>query len=97
MAEVAGEYLKKGRPVYIEGRLQTRRYTDKDGVERYATEVIATEMQLLGGRDGGGNEATSAPLRSAPAPGSEVMAPVVRPPVKQPIASPAVEGDDIPF
>jgi single-strand DNA-binding protein len=52
-AEVAGEYLKKGRPVYIEGRLQTRKYTDKDGVEKYATEIVADRMQLLGGREGG--------------------------------------------
>ena len=54
MAEIAGEYLKKGRPVYVEGRIKTRKYTDKDGVERYATDIIATEMQLLGGREGGG-------------------------------------------
>lgn len=52
-AEVAGEYLKKGRPVYIEGRLQTRKYTDKDGVEKYATEIVADRMQLLGSREGG--------------------------------------------
>jgi len=54
-AEVAGEYLKKGRSVYIEGRLQTRKYTDKEGVEKYSTEVVADRMQLLGGpRDSGG-------------------------------------------
>jgi single-strand DNA-binding protein len=54
-AEVAGEYLKKGRSVYIEGRLQTRKYTDKDGVEKYSTEVVADRMQLIGSaRDGGG-------------------------------------------
>jgi single-strand DNA-binding protein len=52
-AEVAGEYLKKGRSVYIEGRLQTRKYTDKDGVEKYSTEIVADRMQLLGGRDSG--------------------------------------------
>ncbi len=54
LAEIAGEYLKKGRPVYVEGRLKTRKWTDKDGVEKYTTEIFATEMQLLGGRDGGG-------------------------------------------
>ncbi len=54
MAEIAGEYLKKGRPVYVEGRIKTRKYTDKDGVERYSTDIIATELQLLGGREGGG-------------------------------------------
>src|SRR5258705_11677461 len=53
-AEIAGEYLKKGRSVYIEGRLQTRKYTDKDGVEKYSTEIVADRMQLLGGREGGG-------------------------------------------
>jgi single-strand DNA-binding protein len=54
-AEIAGEYLKKGRSVYIEGRLQTRKYTDKDGVEKYATEIVGDRMQLIGGaREGGG-------------------------------------------
>ena len=52
LAEIAGEYLKKGSPVYVEGRLQTRKYTDKDGVEKYSTEIIAQEMQMLGGRGG---------------------------------------------
>ena len=54
MAEIAGEYLKKGRPVYVEGRLKTRKWTDKDGVEKYTTEIVATEMQLLGSREGMG-------------------------------------------
>jgi single-strand DNA-binding protein len=60
-AEVAGEYLKKGRSVYIEGRLQTRKYTDKDGVEKYSTEIVADRMQLVGGgREGGDVEFSSA-------------------------------------
>jgi single-strand DNA-binding protein len=54
LAEIAGEYLKKGRPVYVEGRLRTRKWTDKDGVEKYTTEVYAEQMQLLGGREDGG-------------------------------------------
>ena len=54
LAEIAGEYLKKGRSVYIEGRLKTRKYTDANGVEKYATDIIAEQMQMLGGRDGGG-------------------------------------------
>jgi single-strand DNA-binding protein len=54
LAEIAGEYLKKGKSVYVEGRLKTRKWTDKDGVEKYTTEIIATEMQMLGGREGGG-------------------------------------------
>ncbi len=54
-AEIAGEYLKKGRSVYIEGRLQTRKWTDKDGVERYTTEIVGDRMQLIGGGDRGGS------------------------------------------
>ena len=53
-AEIVGEYLKKGRSVYIEGRLKTRKYTDKDGVEKYATDIVASEMQMLGSREGMG-------------------------------------------
>lgn len=61
LAEIAGEYLKKGRPVYIEGRLQTRKW-EKDGVTRYATEIIADSMQMLGGnrdKDSGGSNDNS--------------------------------------
>lgn len=54
LAEIAGEYLKKGSQVYIEGRLQTRKWQDQSGVEKYTTEIIANEMQMLGGRGGGG-------------------------------------------
>jgi single-strand DNA-binding protein len=78
LAEIAGEYLKKGRPVYVEGRLKTRKWQDKDGVEKYTTEIIADQMQMLGGRDGGGDEgggggggsrpAARAPAASKPAP-----------------------------
>ena len=53
LAEIAGEYLKKGRQVYIEGSLRTEKYTDKNGVERYSTDIIANEMQMLGGSPGG--------------------------------------------
>ena len=62
LAEIAGEYLKKGRSVYVEGRLKTRKWQDKEGKEVYTTEVIADNMQLLGGRDGmgGGDDAGSA-------------------------------------
>jgi single-strand DNA-binding protein len=52
LAEIAGEYLKKGRQVYIEGSLRTDKYTDKDGVERYSTDIIGNEMQMLGGNAG---------------------------------------------
>ena len=50
LAEIAGEYLKKGRSVYVEGRLQTRKWQDKDGQERYTTEIVAETMQMLGSR-----------------------------------------------
>jgi single-strand DNA-binding protein len=75
LAEIAGEYLKKGKSVYVEGRLQTRKWTDKEGVERYSTEIIAQEMTMLGSRDsggapaggGGGDDMGAAPAqRSAP-------------------------------
>ena len=54
LAEIVGQYLKKGRSVYVEGRIKTRKYTDKDGVEKYATDIIANEMQMLGSREGMG-------------------------------------------
>jgi single-strand DNA-binding protein len=56
LAEIAGEYLKKGSQVYVEGRLQTRKWQDKDGVEKYSTEVIAEAMQMLGSRQGMGGD-----------------------------------------
>ena len=52
LAEIAGQYLKKGSQVYVEGRLRTRKYTDKDGIDRYATEIIADTLQMLGSRQG---------------------------------------------
>lgn len=55
LAEIAGEYLKKGRSVYIEGRLRTRKYTDSNGIEKFSTEIVADQMQMLGGRDSGGD------------------------------------------
>lgn len=57
LAEIAGQYLKKGSQVYIEGKLRTRKYTDKDGVEKYSTEIVADTMQMLGSRQGMGGGA----------------------------------------
>jgi single-strand DNA-binding protein len=96
LAEIAGEYLKKGRPVYVEGRLKTRKWTDKDGVEKYTTEIVAAEMQLLGGREGmGGGDAE---MGAAPAPRS---APAPRAPASKPAAKSSTGfddmDDDIPF
>ena len=99
LAEIAGEYLKKGRPVYVEGRIKTRKWQNKEGVDQYTTEVVADNMQVLGGRDGGdgggsgGNEGGS----SAPRPAARAQQ-AARP------AAPAAGGanlsdmdDDIPF
>jgi single-strand DNA-binding protein len=61
LAEVAGEYLKKGSQVYVEGRLRTRKWQDKDGQDRYSTEIIATEMKMLGSRAGSGEPRGEAP------------------------------------
>jgi single-strand DNA-binding protein len=65
LAEIAGEYLKKGSQVYIEGRLQTRKWTDKDGVEKYTTEIIGDEMKMLGLRS---NESQGQPASAPSAP-----------------------------
>lgn len=58
LGEIAGEYLKKGSQVYIEGRLQTRKWQDKEGQDRYTTEIVANEMQMLGGRGGGESQSS---------------------------------------
>jgi single-strand DNA-binding protein len=73
-AEIASEYLRKGKQVYIEGKLRTDKYTDKDGIERYTTDVIADELQLIGNAPGGDAEAPRVPAgppRARPAPGSQ--------------------------
>ncbi len=75
-AEIAGEYLKKGSSVYIEGRMQTRKWTNKEGQDQYTTEIVADRMQMLGGRSSGGNsfevmdEDQSAPPQRQQAPAS---------------------------
>ena len=68
LAEIAGEYLKKGSQVYVEGKLQTRKWQDKNGNDRYTTEIIANEMQMLGGRGGASAEFGGASSSAAPAP-----------------------------
>lgn len=102
LAEIVGQYLKKGSSVYVEGRLQTRKYTDKDGIERYTTDIIAENMQMLGGRQGmGGNDAGmddgggyEAPSR--PAPRQAPPAPAPRP-AQRPAPNFSDMDDDIPF
>ena len=95
LAEIAGEYLRKGRSVYVEGRLKTRKYTDKDGVEKYATEVVATEMQLLGSREGMGDGESRG---GGGAPASRPAAPAGRPAAAQKSSTGFDDmDDDIPF
>jgi single-strand DNA-binding protein len=91
LAEIAGEYLKKGAPVYIEGRLQTRKWQDKEGKDRYTTEIISEQMQMLGGRSNADSDDSSNDYDQTP------------PPEQSP-AKPAPGGnnfddfeDDIPF
>ena len=98
LAEIAGEYLKKGRPVYVEGRLKYGKYTDKDGIERNTVDIVATEMQLLGGREGGmggGDDmGGGAPMRSAP---PQRSAPAAKPAPAKSATSFDDMDDDIPF
>jgi single-strand DNA-binding protein len=104
LAEIAGEYVKKGRPIYIEGRLKYGKYTDQAGVEKNTVDIIATEMQLLGGREGmggpsgGGDDEGGAPARrpaAAPRPAASAV------PAGKPAPKPASGfddmDDDIPF
>jgi single-strand DNA-binding protein len=103
LAEIVGQYLKKGSSVYVEGRLQTRKYTDKDGVEKYATDIVAEQMQMLGGRQGmgdaGGMDDGGGYENSRPAPPQQRQAPAAPPPRPQPKPAPNFSDmdDDIPF
>ncbi|MFP5467967.1 MAG: single-stranded DNA-binding protein [Gammaproteobacteria bacterium] len=107
LAEIAGEYLKKGRPAYVEGRLKYGKYTDQSGVEKNTVDIIATELQLRGGREGmgGGDEGGSAGGYSRPAAAPRAAAPAPRP-APTPAPAQAVPrpssgfddmDDDIPF
>ncbi|MEL6722488.1 MAG: single-stranded DNA-binding protein [Pseudomonadota bacterium] len=86
LAEIAGEYLKKGSKVYVEGRLQTRKWQDQQGQDRYTTEVIADNMQMLDGRAGGSADFAAAP--AAPSGGASAPQP--------PMANNGFD-DDVPF
>ncbi|MDP1672211.1 MAG: single-stranded DNA-binding protein [Burkholderiales bacterium] len=90
-AEVAGEYLKKGSPVYIEGRIRTRKWQDKEGQDRYSTEIVADRMQLLGSR-GGGSGGDGGGMREAPSSSGGSKAPA-----KKSGGSFDDMDDDIPF
>jgi single-strand DNA-binding protein len=105
LAEIAGEYVKKGRPIYVEGRLKYGKYTDQSGVEKNTVDIVATELQLLGGRegmggpsDGGGDEGgASAPRRPAPAPRAAAPAAPRQAPAPRPASGFDDMDDDIPF
>lgn len=98
LAEIAGEYLRKGRPIYVEGRLRTRKWQNKEGQDQYTTEIIADQMQMLGGRDGMGDGGAVGGQEGSPRPAA------ARPQAQRP-AAPAAGGsanlgdldDDIPF
>ena len=102
LAEIAGEYVKKGRPIYVEGRLKYGTYTDKNtGVEKNTVDIIATELQLLGGREGmsggggmGGGDEGGAPAPRAAAPRAAAQAPARAPQGKTGFDD---MDDDIPF
>ena len=104
LAEIAGEYLKKGRPAYIEGRLKYGKYTAQAGVEKNTVDIIATELQLLGGREGMGGPGEGddgGQRRAAPAARPSAPAPAPAPARTAPAARPASGfddmDDDIPF
>lgn len=102
LAEIAGEYVRKGRPIYVEGRLKYGKYTDQSGVEKNTVDIIATELQLLGGREGMGQPADDgadvAPRR-APPPSRAAPAAAARPAASAPKPSSGFDDmdDDIPF
>jgi single-strand DNA-binding protein len=106
LAEIAGEYVRKGRPIYVEGRLKYGKYTDQAGVEKNTVDIVATELQLLGGREGmggpsdGGDEGSSAPAPARrPAPAPRAAAPVAarQAPAPRPASGFDDMDDDIPF
>ncbi|HWS39713.1 MAG TPA: single-stranded DNA-binding protein [Arenimonas sp.] len=101
LAEIVGEYVKKGQQIYVEGKLETSKYTDKQGVERYSTDIVANEMQMLGSKSSGGGERSggyerdsgSSDTFSTPKPANRAPAPAK--------ADAFVDndpfGDDVPF
>ncbi len=100
LAEIAGEYLKKGRPAYIEGRLKYGKYTDQAGVEKNTVDIIATELQLLGGREGMGGPGDGddgGQRRAAPAARPSAPAPARTAPAARPASGFDDMDDDIPF
>lgn len=100
LAEIAGEYLKKGSMIYVEGKLQTRKWQTKEGQDRYSTEIIVNEMTMLGGKSSGGSSFEVVEEQQAP---SRAAAPAARPAATSPPAASSQArnfdnfDDDIPF
>jgi single-strand DNA-binding protein len=92
LAEIAGEYLKKGSPCYVEGRIRTRKWQDKEGQDRYTTEIVADGLQLLGSRAGAGEPVTAREPAEAAAGGAKPAAAK-----KAPAGGVGDMDDDIPF
>ena len=101
LAEIAGEYIKKGRPIYVEGRLKYGKFTNKDGIEQNTCDIIATEMQLLGSREGMGNpsgDESGVAYARPNAPASRPAPAAARPaPAAKPSSGFDDMDDDIPF
>ena len=101
LAEIAGEYVKKGRPLYVEGRIKYGKYTDQSGVEKNTVDIIATELQLLGGREGmgGGGGMSGGDEGGAPAPRAAAARAAAPAPSRAPQGKTGFDDmdDDIPF
>jgi single-strand DNA-binding protein len=100
LAEIAGQYLKKGSQVYVEGSLRTRKYTDKNGVEKYATDIRADTMQMLGSRQGMGGEGAGGGGGGYSRPAAPAQRPAAAPAAaSRPAAASGFDDmdDDIPF
>ena len=108
LAEIAGEYLRKGKPVYIEGRLRTRKWQGQDGQDRYTTEIIADQMQMLGGGDSNQQQSAPQPTQQQQPVQRQAQQPIqqqTQQPVQQrnyqarnsPMDSMGDMGDDVPF
>lgn len=100
LAEIVGEYVKKGQQIYIEGKLETSKYTDKQGIERYSTDIVANEMQMLGSKSSGGErsggyerDSGSSDSFSTPKPANKAPAPAKA----DAFADNDPFGDDVPF
>jgi single-strand DNA-binding protein len=97
LAEIAAEYLRKGSQVYIEGKLRTRKWQDKEGKDRYTTEIVADEMQMLGSKGGGGASAGAGAAMGASAAGVGAAGGGGRTAVNDSAGPPGDFDDDIPF